>query len=765
MSRVVPATGPTNSPLLAIVGEAPGAEEERLGQPFVGPSGNLLTQMLSTIGVSRDDCYITNVSNIRPPANDFGKAFYDDDKRRFPNMALLDQRERLNAELAAVKPKLIVPMGAEALKAVAGQASISNYRGTLIEYFGKRILPTYHPAYVLRSYGDRPIVEADLKKALRQATNPSLPKTYFNTNPTFSEVMALLKFRHKRYALDVETLGRHNRCIGLAWSKWDAMCIPLVNRGAHHWTESEETEILSALNELFLCGDCEFVLQNSPYDFTRLADEFGFEIKNFALDTMFAHHLLFPELPKGLDFLCSIYTDHPMYWSYDRGRDSEVWQYNCMDCVVTFEAAEEIECQLRDRGLVDYYKNVIHKAVPALTRVQSRGVLIDETERSRIGEEVKEELKALQVKIDSLVGRPLSPQSSKQVMQLVYEEWKLPKQLKPQTKRPTADGDALNALARKCSDSVKVEILKSIVAYREKKVLLSTFCEMPLAKGRVKTSYNIAGTVTGRLSSSATPDGIGGNLQNIPRGKFRRVFTADPGKVLIKADLSQAEYRVLLFKARITRVIERLKDPTFSIHYWNASENIYQVPRSQVTKQMYDDAKNGVYGANYGIGALKVSRMYNMDLARSKMIIDRYHAAVPEIRDVYQLEIRETIQSSRTLRNPLGRERIFFGRLDDELYRAAYSHYCQSTVADVISLALIDLDTGPDWLEIMLQVHDELVVQVPEDRINEGADLVRTAMQRELRFDGVAEPLVIPVELKVGRNWFDTKPVEEFLNG
>jgi DNA polymerase-1 len=190
---------------------------------------------------------------------------------------------------------------------------------------------------------------------------------------------------------------------------------------------------------------------------------------------------------------------------------------------------------------------------------------------------------------------------------------------------------------------------------------------------------------------------------------------------------------------------------------WNAAENIYRVPYNQVTKKMYDEAKNGTYAANYNVGALKISRMYNMEFSQAKFILERYYSAVPEIKDSYQTGIRNAIDTTRTLVNPLGRERVFLGQPDDEMYRAAYSHYCQSTVADVINIGLVKLEGEEEWVEVLLQVHDELVVQVPIDCLEEGVTRVKKAMEVPLKFDGVDVPLVIPVEVATGPNWFELK--------
>jgi len=768
----VPPTGPRNSPLLALVGEAPGADEERLGKPFVGPSGFLLDQMLSAAGINRDSCYITNVVKVRPPNNLFAKTYYEDGKYGYPTMALLNAREALWAELREVKPKVVVALGAEALKALTPHQSIVSYRGTMVEHFGLRVIPTLHPAYLLRGqYHERPIVEADLRKALRQARFPSKPVTNFNIDPTFEEVMFFLRQRHARLATDIETVENTTRMIGFAWNKHDAICIQLMQGRSHKWTLEQEIEILRGLDALFRDFATEKVLQNLMYDCTVLAREFGFVLNNVTLDTMLAHHVLFPELPKGLDFLSSIYTDHPMYWGYNSKSQTETAQYNCMDCVVTEESAQEIELELHKRQSREFYDNVIHRAVLALLFVQSRGVRIDLAERQRIDDATVAEMVQIKQSLADSLGFELNPGSPKQVSELVYRKWGLPVQTHPKTKKPTTDDDALQMLAKK---HVKyAPVLKKILEHRQKKVLLSTFVRMKLRDDRVFTSYNVAGTVTGRLSSSATIDGIGGNLQNIPRGSFRRIFIADPGKVIIKADLSQAEYRVLIWKARIHRVIARWQtEPGFNIHMWNASENIFRVPIGQVTKDQYSKAKNGVYGANYSIGAMKVSKMYNMEYKESKFILERYHEAVPEIKDVFQKEIVEEVVRTRELTNPLGRRRVFFGRMDDDTFRAAYSHYCQSTVADLINLALIELhevelsSVGRDiGLDVLLQVHDELVCQCNEDCVPQAVGLIRQAMERPILLPKNDVPLTIPCEIKVGRNWYDTMTPEKWVEG
>ena len=168
MSVIVPPIGPRDKPKIAIVGEAPGRDEEREGRPFVGASGRLLDQMLAAAGIARGECYITNVSKVRPPGNNFAAMFYDGGNKRFPTHALLDARKELWQELRTVQPSVVVPMGAEAMAALGIDGSISDRRGMMNFHHNLRVLPTYHPAYLLRNPDAKKLVWDDMKKVLEK---------------------------------------------------------------------------------------------------------------------------------------------------------------------------------------------------------------------------------------------------------------------------------------------------------------------------------------------------------------------------------------------------------------------------------------------------------------------------------------------------------------------------------------------------------------------------------------------------------------------
>ncbi len=760
-------TGPRNSPLLAIVGEAPGREESNRGTPFVGASGFLLNQMLATAGISRNECFITNVVDVRPPRNDFG-VFYEKKGRKIPSVDLCNHRKRLLQEIKEVNPKIVIALGEEALRSLTQKEGITTYRGTYVEKNEAgglcRVIPTFHPAHVLRMYTNRSIVELDLKKAFRYARE-GVPKveTNFEVRPTLDDILHFFEQKHSPVSCDIETTYGHGlitKRIGFGWSESEAISIPLVWQGEHAFPPHEEEIILQGLKAYLGDPEIKKYFQNAPFDLTVMEKEFGLLTEGVELDTMFAHHLLYPEFPKSLDFLSSIYTDFNVYWEKKNTDDEHNAIYNCYDLCATWIVAQKVAEELKDRKMWEMYQGEIHPAIFALTRMQNRGILIDVEARSKLREKTVQSIEKIKARLGENLGFELNPNSPKQVGELVYERWNLPKQKDLKTKKPTTRDDALRSLARKFPDHRLV--IDDILKARKKRVLLSTFIDAELTpENRMHTTFNLAGAVTGRVSSSKTIEGLGGNLMNIPRGSFRRIYTADPGKVLIKADLKQAEYMVFCWSAPVHELIDRyVNDPIFDVHKLNASL-IFGIPEEQVGKESKErqDAKNGVYAGNYKVGPLKISRMYDMDFRRAKEIVQRYKAVRPEL-ELWWREIDEQVKTTRVLRNPMGRERIFLGRMDDSLFRSAYSHWCQSTVADLILAAIVTLDNQD--VEILLQVHDEIDAQCPKDEVHETVAKIKKAMEIPVKFPNVDVPLVIPAEVAVGENWFDLEDYDKW---
>jgi uracil-DNA glycosylase family 4 len=771
--------GPTNAKLL-IVGEAPGYEEEISGVPFCGSSGRLLNDMLSSCGIERSAVYTTNVIKIRPPNNNFD-AFYDDGrKRKQPSAFLQESIENLKDEIRAVKPNAILALGNEALRALTGYHSVEKWRGSIIPTPLGKVIPSYHPTYILRIYQDRVIAELDIRRAIAQSSFPQhIPRAYdFLLSPTKQQVLeALDYFRsiRKPVAFDIETTGRTVRCLGLANSPTRAICIPFltlthqntlptgvifdpkVNASGgeyHYWTESDEAEILKALSEFFRDEKTPKLAHNYPFDATRLMREMGLHCRGLFMDTMVAQHTLYPELPKGLDFLASIYTPVPYYSDYSASSDVSTWTYNCYDVVVTYESHEVLYRELQEAGLWDFYENHQIPVLHAITRAQNKGNEIDQSLREKLIITTKQTIESTEQEILRSTGLKVNTKSPKQMQELLYQHLKMKPVIDRKTKNITTNAEALRSLKKKYPQHH--EILGQISRCNKARDFISKFLMAELnIDGRLETSYNLTGTVNGRLSSSATLFDGGANLQNIPRGEARRTFIAGRQNVMVKVDLSQAEARVVAWTAPIPFLVERFQDPKFDIHRWNAS-NIFKVPESEVTKDQRNVGKPGVHGGNYGMGEGAAAALYDCPKEVAKASIEAYRNALPELIS-WWAEIQQTIQQTRTLTTPFGRRRMFFGRLDEDLYRSAYSFIPQAVVADDINRAfalgeyvLHDLQFAPK-----LQIHDEIVWVGPLAKLHLALPRIKTLMEPPIIFPRVDVPLVIPTDVSFGPNWYD----------
>jgi uracil-DNA glycosylase family 4 len=761
---------------IAIVGEAPGASEEIYLRPFCGASGNLLTEMLRESGIDRAKCYITNVVKLRPLGNNFG-VFYTNKTRKVPLNSLLRAHEELREELLKVKPNVIIALGEEALYALTGKREISKWRGSVLSSPVGKVLPTFHPAYVLRMYSERAVVQLDLAKALKESSFPEVrtPNVSFEISPSFSQVMNFLSMPWKRLAVDIETSGRHVSCLALSGAPASAICIPFMKNPSYvkqaggtflnmsgasrnYWSEEEELEILRSLDKLLGNPSIEKVLQNFPFDATILAQEFGLHLKGLWMDTMVAQHCCYSELLKGLDFLTSIYTDYPYYSDYNRADDISLWTYNCWDACVTLEISSVLEKEMKELKVWEFYRTLAQPAMIALARISNRGITIDVEMRDKLREQTKQELEEIKKKISALVGTSLDPGSPKQLKELLYDKLKLPLQLHHKTHQPTTDEKALEKLRAKAPEHQ--ELFDSILSFREKSKLLDTFLASTLRDGKMFTSFNATGTKTGRISSSKTIFGEGGNLQQIPRGEFRRMYVASEGKVLIKADLSQAEARAVAWAARDRALIEKFLTPNFDIHKWNASL-LLDIPLESVTKEQRNlKAKPCQHALNYRGSPFTLAKLMKIPQAEAKLAFERWrklsHQTV-----LWQQEIEKELLATRKLYNPLGRLRIFMDRLSDETFRSATGQIPQSLVADVINLAVVELEeTLPPGCFTLLQVHDEVVVEAWDtpECIEMCVKAIKRAMEKPVLFKDLPG-LSIPSEISFGKNWFDQKKV------
>lgn len=329
-----------------LIGEAWGAREELFGHALVGSSGSELARMLAQAQLapepldhpseldmiqywkhaSRDQgIEIGNVFNCRPPDNKIEEFFTNskDGMSTLPPLRpgkyarpdLFWHLEKLWAKLEAAKPNLIIALGNTACWALLGESKISTLRGTLkmSPRLGIKVLPTYHPAAVLRQWNLRPIVIADLEKARQEAETGTIQRIerWVTVEPTIMEISRWIDLPAKYYAVDIETIQKQISMIGFARSAKDAIVIPFLDSRKPNWNYwSTHYEELWAwkLADKGLRKNVPKVFQNGIFDLSYLLRA-GLRPTMCVDDTMLLHHSLYPEMLKGLGFLGSIYSN------------------------------------------------------------------------------------------------------------------------------------------------------------------------------------------------------------------------------------------------------------------------------------------------------------------------------------------------------------------------------------------------------------------------------------------------------------------------
>lgn len=377
--RLVPPYGSPSSKI-AIVGEAPGKDENVIGIPFIGASGELLARYIKRAGYQRlitkkliEGQIITDVvTNVYStnfvkhyPAGDFKKLFYSDAKGLEPNSDWIQWQQVLGAELALTKANVIVAVGEHSMRALTGKYGITSWRGSILESTlvpGRKVIPVIHPASVLREWYYHPICLIDWQRIGAESLTPDivLPKREYHIRPTFEQVMEWedILVNAEYVSCDIETKYGHVACVGFSDRADRAFCIPFISNRGHYWDSAEVEAAVWRSVYRILASPSKKIFQNGLFDLSRLS-AMGMRTNNFWHDTMHGHALLYPELEKSLAMQTSLYTREPYYksegkqalntksdkaWSGDQ-KDEQLWIYNCKDCAVTWEIAFE---QIKD---------------------------------------------------------------------------------------------------------------------------------------------------------------------------------------------------------------------------------------------------------------------------------------------------------------------------------------------------------------------------------------------------------------------------------
>jgi DNA polymerase-1 len=573
------------------------------------------------------------------------------------------------------------------------------------------------------------------------------------------------------FALDLETTSKNPMgaaIVGLsfAWESDKAVYIPVGHRqeGAEKQLRLEDT--LIRLKPLLEDPKVAKVGQNIKYDWIVLRRS-GIELQGVISDTMVASYLLNPALRvHSLTAIAAEYLDHRMitYKEVTGGRDgykgfqdvpvAQAVPYACEDADVTLMAHKELEPRLREKGLASLFKEVEIPLIGVLVEMEMTGVCVDRARLQSISKDFEHQLEVLEERIYAISGEEFNIQSHQQLGQILFEKLKLPVQKK--TKKKTGYSTDVQVLT---TLSPEHELPALVLQYRSLAKLKSTYADALVTlihpeTQRIHTSYNQTVTATGRLSSSDP------NLQNIPirteeGRKVRAAFIPREGWSMLSADYSQIELRLLAHYSGDPILVEAFQKDE-DIHSRTAAE-VFQLFPSMITPEMRRQAKVINFGIIYGMGPFRLAKELGISHQMAKTYIEHYFARYTGVKDFTEKIVKEARQTGKVT-TLLGRHRWLPDisspnrTAREAAERTAINMPLQGTAADLIKVAMVRIRQA--FLQerlrskMLLQVHDELVFEVPPEAEEETERLVREIMEGV-----IALRVPLKVEMNRGRNW------------
>lgn len=471
----------------------------------------------------------------------------------------------------------------------------------------------------------------------------------------------------------------------------------------------------------------------------------GFEIKNVKMDLMLAAYLLNPSA-KDYD-IEKLAAEYNVYYEADGG-------FSALSETV-YPLTVKLSALLEERDQTELLSNIELPLAEVLASMEKIGVKVDKSGIEAFGDMLGERIKGLQSRIYELAGEEFNINSPKQLGEILFVKLAIP------TKKKTKSGFSTNAeVLEKLAD--EYEIVKFILEYRTYTKLKSTYCDGLLkeiaADGRIHSTFNQTETRTGRISSTEP------NLQNIPvrtelGREMRKFFFADDGKVLVDADYSQIELRVLSDIADDKAMIDAFNNGD-DIHAITASQ-VFKMPLQMVTPLMRSRAKAVNFGIVYGIGAFSLAKDIGVSRAEADRYIKDYLHHYSGV-DRYMNEVVEEAKKNGYVKTLFGRRRYLpelsssNGMLRAFGERVARNMPIQGTAADIIKIAMIRVYTRLKEenlnARLILQIHDELIVEAPENEKTKAELIVKEEMENACKMK-----VLLKSDAHSGESWYDAK--------
>jgi uracil-DNA glycosylase family 4 len=782
-------SGPRKARVM-VIGEAPGAREDESHVAFVGRSGQLLDSVLSQVGLPRDEVYVTNVAKCRPPDN------------RTPKRGEIKVcvEEYLTKEFEVVRPEFVLLLGNAPLQGVIGKSGITKHNGTVwrvevADGHWARVFATVHPAAVLRNPRFTQVFAADITRFGNLVHDRDVsPKT---------DVRIVSKKRHMAWLLeqlmeaeeiswDVETdtkqvegyvrsAGQYWHgddswicSIAFSWEEGSAAAVPLMHPSSP-WKNPQA--VLEALKPALTRprSEVRYIAHNSPFD-ARWAHSKGVRIRQ-DFDTMLAAHMTDENQFKGLKPLSKTELGAA---AYGVGEDikhpsqapiRKLCIYNGKDTDYTLRLAHILKERLKeDPRSALVFLRLMMPAANALVDVERLGVWVDPErweDRYITSQENRD-------KVHQYINqfwpedKPINLNSPPQVGRLLFEHLELPILLKTKT----GAASTAEAVLLRLEDQHKAA--KAIMIYRKWAKYVNTYLgpwkyEWMDSGGRIHSSYKLFGTVTGRLSGE-------GGIQQVPRDPFiRSIIGAPPGWKFVQGDFSQVEVRIAFWLADERRGLRQYLNNE-DIHSIRAMRMTGKIRAEDLTKEERKRAKPVTFGYLYGMGATKFTSYafdnYGVKVTQDEAESDRnlFFEDYPALRPWHDRQRKLARRYGRVV-SPIGRVRHLPDissddeKIRQEAERQAINSPVQSFASDLMLIALVYLHSvlPPDEARIVGTVHDSILFEVRDDKVDEWVPFIKETMEdmkRVERLFGTEVGVPIVADMEVGQHWGEGTPWE-----
>jgi DNA polymerase-1 len=614
--------------------------------------------------------------------------------------------------------------------------------------------------------------ELEFNKLLKELPEEKRPeKRDYRLITDQNEFLALLEElkKAKSFSIDLETTSPYPMWadlvgISLSYKSDQAFYIPV----GHRLREAEEQLplpwVLKELKPILEDRKVNKVGQNLKYEWIVLK-RYGMHLQGIYCDTMIASYLLNPTKHNhnlgeiAREYLDRNVTDYKEVVgtgskevTFDRVELERARDYSCGDADVTLQLSHLLLPKLEEEGLKDLYYQMELPLAIVLAKMEMNGVKIDIDLLQEFSKEIETQLQQKMERIYGLAGEVFNINSSQQLGKILFDKLKLPVIKKTKTGYST-DVDVLTKL------SLQHDLPLEILGYRNLSKLKSTYIDAlpklihPIT-GRVHTSYNQTVTATGRLSSSDP------NLQNIPiraeeGSRIRQAFIPEKGWTIVSADYSQIELRILAHFSQDETLMEAFHKEE-DIHTRTASE-IFGVPMEKVTPSMRREAKVINFGIIYGMSAYGLSQQLGSEPKIAQAYIDAYFKKYPKAQTYIEYSLEEARQKGYV--TTLLHRRRYLPDIQSPTVairqaseRMAINTPLQGTAADIIKLAMIHIQNRIEELSLstkmIMQVHDELVFEVPEEELQKALPMIQDGMETVME-------LSVPLKVSIhsGKNW------------